>query len=135
MEGENRPRRERPPSDQGRCYDLIVWNKSSRTMRAVIEVKRSLSLTQALRRDARRVTEEGHAGLGYLLVYMETKTRRGRKAIVDRFSEWKQELALRWLNRNRGRAATSENGALRLHSFESKGDRVTNRSEAFSQVS
>lgn len=99
IETEGRKRRGRPPKDKGRRYDLIIWHKSMPKMRAVVEVKRSMSWGNQLLRDATRIKQEKHAKAGYLIVYTEMKEKRGRHKMLERFETWEYHLGLNWLNR------------------------------------
>jgi hypothetical protein len=92
----------RPPRVKASRYDLVVWNKAkSDTLRAVIEIKRGWCINEALKRDAVRVRNSlkgaQKAKAGYLLVYSEIPTRRGREALAERFGDWASTLGLQLL--------------------------------------
>lgn len=97
-----------PTKGRGRTYearkrfDLIVWQKSSYGVRAVIEIKRAWGAKPVLK-DAKKIhsymLHKRAAKTGYLLVYSDASNAKGRssgagrrKHIEDRFAKWGRRL-------------------------------------------
>lgn len=75
-------------------HDLTIWGKSTREVRAVVEIKRAMDMNAGVRRDFDRVSKavrgrSRHAPkTGYVLVYSEA---RKSKTLPDRFHRWAEE--------------------------------------------
>jgi hypothetical protein len=100
-DGSGRPARGRPPTAKAARFDLVVWKKTADELRAVIEIKRCLSLVSAVHNDTKRIkrslSSSQPAKAGYLVVYSEIKTKSGKDAIISRFGKWAEELDLELL--------------------------------------
>lgn len=82
-----------PTKGRGRTYeaqkrfDLIVWQKSSYRVRAVIEIKRAWNKKPVLK-DAKKMRSymlhKNAAKTGYVLVYSDTHSARNRSRASDR---------------------------------------------------
>jgi hypothetical protein len=87
----------RPPSAKFR-YDLVIWNKSSDKLRAVVEIKRCLSASQTVQKDADRIRNalkgQQKAKAAYLLLYSEVPIKKGSDALIQRFYGWSKKLDL-----------------------------------------
>jgi hypothetical protein len=96
------PRRGRPPKSIKNRFDLVVWNRSSRRLRAVVEIKRTSRLAP-LKGDAARIKKAMSgartAKSGYLIVYSEADARAEKKRpseiLKKRYADWAEELDLR----------------------------------------
>src|SRR6267378_849952 len=85
------PNRGRPPKDLKKRFDLTVWNKTSDTLRAVIEIKATRRFDLVARdkqKIDRRFKLSNPPVCGYLLVYSEATGSTGTAKIHDRFSNW-----------------------------------------------
>jgi hypothetical protein len=87
----------RPPLKRYR-YDLVVWHRSTDTLRAVIEIKRSLIMTDVMKNDANRIRKainsQPSIKSGYLLVYSEIEQKSGQNALAERFDRWSVHMDL-----------------------------------------
>lgn len=91
----------RPTKDLQKRPDLSVWNKSTDTLRAAIEIKRAWSFPP-VRSDAKKLTRilgfKGAPKSGYLLVYTDHAGKTDRigkepiEIIKGRFDTWADEL-------------------------------------------
>lgn len=88
----------RPADNQGQRPDLTIWNKSGKTLRAAIEIKRAWSIT-GVRADATKLLKwlaHSHGpGTAYLLVYSEANGKNRYATLERRFSHWSKELGWR----------------------------------------
>ncbi len=93
----------RPQNDSNQRFDIVVWHKTSYTVKALIEVKRAWS-AHALMKDATKLRRQGQrtkASIksGYLLVYSDAvhkkAKRTGKETLRRRFDDWKQKLRAR----------------------------------------
>jgi len=83
----------------GKRPDISVWNKSSMTIRAIIEIKKASSLAP-VSADAEKIMRllklNQSAKLGYVLVYSEAKAKgelERKQRLLARFDEWTQKLS------------------------------------------
>lgn len=87
----------RPPKRKTK-YDLVVWNRARDTLRAVIELKRGVVMTESMRRDAERIrqamTRQYQASSGYLLIYSTIETANGASTLRLRMDRWADNLGL-----------------------------------------
>ena len=108
-DGVGRPPKGRPPHSPTTRYDLVLWDKTRNTLRAVIEIKRSLSLSAPLKKDAKRIrTAVAHrqavahgqkAKAGYLIVYSEaTVKQHANKGLTEKLEGWSTALNLKLIH-------------------------------------
>lgn len=87
----------RPPKLKSR-YDLVVWNRSKDTLRAVIEMKRGMIITDAMRRDAERIRQatakQYRASAGYLLTYSTIEDTKSAEMLELRLKRWADDMKL-----------------------------------------
>lgn len=90
-ERDERARGPQPKSNSQR-FDLVVWQKSSVDVRAIIEIKRAYSI-DPLQKDRdkifRYMSKNEFVKNGYLLVYTEAK---GAETLPNRLSNWAKQL-------------------------------------------
>jgi hypothetical protein len=89
-------RRGRPSANLGQRFDIVVWQKSSCDIRAIIEVKRAWSIAD-LRDDRKKIANYMSSNVfvraGYLLAYTEANGKNRQTKITDRFTNWCSELS------------------------------------------
>lgn len=90
--------RGRPPKRRIR-FDLVVWNKSEDTLRAVVEIKRCIIKTASLTRDAQRIQKaiqvQHKASAAYLIVYSTIECTKGEAELLERLANWANDLELK----------------------------------------
>ena len=97
---ESRSKRGHIPTNKNKRFDIVVWHKASKTVKAIIEVKRDWSIT-SLKGDRKKILKQKNkvkasANSGYLLVYSEEKHRKNGKTATEtlekRFQRWAHGL-------------------------------------------
>jgi hypothetical protein len=85
----------RPPEDLRKRFDLSVWNKTTDTLRAVIEIKAAYAYAPVAK-DKEKIARRFQLGKpprdGYLLVYSETRGKTGNQKLQDKFTKWSKRL-------------------------------------------
>ncbi len=96
-DAEDNKKRGRPRKDTGKRFDISVWYKRTKTLKAVIEIKRGYSLNfNLVKKDAEKieyaVNSSKGAKSGYILLYSEIKDK---KALQGLFCQWAKDLEWR----------------------------------------
>ncbi len=83
--------RGRPAKNAGQRPDILVWHKTSATLRAVIEIKRTASF-QPIQADAKKMDQWLKRPQGpktaYILAYSEAKGEKRTTTLRERFDKW-----------------------------------------------
>ncbi|MDE3015389.1 MAG: hypothetical protein KGI29_00495 [Pseudomonadota bacterium] len=84
----------RPRDDASKRFDITVFKRSEKQIKAVIEIKRGDHISfQSLRKDTKKIEHSAKspngAKLGYLLVY---SVRKKEEKIRDDFKKWEKRL-------------------------------------------
>jgi len=84
--------RGRPPRNLDQRFDLVVWNKSSDNLRAILEIKRAWSISD-LRDDREKIgtyiRQNKFVKTGYLVAYTEAKRS---ETLLNRLISWANRL-------------------------------------------
>jgi len=87
--------RGRPAGNLGKRFDIVVWQKSSDDIKAIIEVKKAWDIN-LLNLDKIKITrymEKNHfIKTGYLLVYTDIKAQSKRNGLTTRIRNWERDL-------------------------------------------
>ena len=94
-ERDEHPPRGRPPKNLGQRFDIVVWQKASNDVRAILEIKRAWSITD-LRGDRKKIADfmenSEYVNVGYLLAYTESKGQRRETTLTKRLKNWAERL-------------------------------------------
>jgi hypothetical protein len=93
-ERDERPRG-RPPKNQDNRFDMVVWQKASDEIRAVVEIKKAWNIIGLLS-DRKKVAwfmkKNKYVNAGCLLAYTEAKGTRREKTLLNRLKNWADRL-------------------------------------------
>ena len=88
--------RGRPPANHKQRFDIVVWQKSTNNIRAIVEVKRAWSIAN-LRGDRKKISKymdsKDFVSTGYLLAYTEAKGKKRENTLKNRLRNWGSELS------------------------------------------
>ena len=93
-ERDERPRG-RPPKNLDKRFDMVVWQKASDKIRAILEIKVAWNIT-SLRSDRKKIAlfmkNNEYVNAGYLLLYTEAKGTRREETLSNRLKNWADRL-------------------------------------------
>jgi hypothetical protein len=88
----------RPAANSRQRPDISVWNKASETLRAIIEIKRTVSLGPILADAAkmnRWLRQANSPGAAYILAYSEASGGKRTATMKKRFNNWQTKSGWR----------------------------------------
>jgi hypothetical protein len=88
--------RGRPPRNPDKRFDLVVWQKASNKIRAILEIKRAWSISD-LKGDREKIErflkfKNNEYVAGYLLAYTEADGNKRGDTLSKRLNDWAQKL-------------------------------------------
>jgi hypothetical protein len=98
MEGRGERPKGRPAGNLGQRFDLVIWEKTTDNIKAVLEIKQAWDIA-GLKSDREKISKfikhKQYVKSGYLLAYTEAKGVKRVQTLENRLKNWKQVLLAR----------------------------------------
>lgn len=76
-------------------FDLVVWDKSSNNLRAILEIKRAWTIGPLFadqEKIANFIKKNEYVKLGYLLAYTDGQGEKRKETLSNRLADWETRL-------------------------------------------